>query len=225
MDKTQAIVFIVDDDPDICRALGRLLHAAGYHTRAFRSARAFLMEHDPGPPGCVILDLALPDLGGLEVQGMLASVGCPRPIIFLTGNATISTSVSAIRGGAVDFLTKPIEEDRLLEAVAEALMIEETQRSGGRAREAILCRLRRLTPREREVFEHVLRGQLNKQIAADLGTVEKTIKVHRGRVMHKLGARSVAELVHIANSAGIVTPRYMPGRVDGNSQSVPIGQC
>jgi FixJ family two-component response regulator len=205
--KQPPTVFIVDDDPDIGRALARLLRAAGYHARTFRSARTFLSEHDPGVPGCVILDLAMPDLDGLEVQATLAATGCPRPIIFLTGHPTIASSVSAIRAGAVDFLAKPIEEQRLLAALDEALRIDESDRRVWTAREAIMERLRTLTPREKQVLEYVVSGWMNKQIAADLGTVEKTIKVHRARVMHKLGARSLPELVQIASTVGVVFTR------------------
>jgi len=213
MDNSLATIFIVDDDADVCRALGRLLRSAGYNTRTFRSALEFLAEHDPEPAGCIILDLAMPELDGLEVQAMLAASGCLRPVIFLTGNGTIPMTVTAIRAGAVNFLTKPIGERSLFEAVDEALRIDATERNSGRLRFVIRERLGTLTPREREVLEHVVRGRLNKQIAADLGTVEKTIKVHRARVMHKMGARSLAELVQLASSAGIVAQRWPRGSV------------
>jgi FixJ family two-component response regulator len=203
MDKSLATVFIVDDDADLCRAVSRLLNSAGYQTRTFSSSAAFLAGHDPEPPGCIILDLSMPDLDGFEVQAALAASGSLRPIIFLTGNGSISVTVTAMRAGAVNFLVKPVEELRLFEAVEEALTIDAAERHSGRLRRALVERLGTLTPREREVLEHVVRGRLNKQIAADLGTVEKTIKVHRARVMHKMGARSLAELVQLAGSAGI----------------------
>ena len=210
MDNSLATIYIVDDDADVCRALSRLLRSAGYRTRTFNSAAEFLAGHDPEPPGCIILDLTMPGLDGFEVQATLAHSGSLRPIIFLTGNGSIAMTVTAMRAGAVNFLVKPVEEPRLFEAVEEALRIDAAGRDHGRFRRALVERLGTLTPREREVLEHVVRGRLNKQIAADLGTVEKTIKVHRARVMHKMGARSLAELVHLASSAGIGT---QPGEV------------
>jgi FixJ family two-component response regulator len=203
MDNTLSTIFIVDDDPDVCRAMSRLLRSAGYRTVTYGSATTFLQEHDREVSGCLILDLAMPEHDGIEVQAMLNSSGCRRPVIFLTGNASIPLTVAAIRAGAVNFLTKPVSEQRLFEAVEEALKIDAAERSKDRWRHALIQRLASLTPRERQVLEHVVRGRLNKQIAADLGTVEKTIKVHRARVMHKMGARSLAELVQIAGSVGV----------------------
>jgi len=219
MDKSLATVFIVDDDADLCRAVSRLLNSAGYHTRTFSSSAGFLAGHDPEPPGCIVLDLSMPDLDGFEVQAALAASGCLRPIIFLTGNGSIAVTVTAMRAGAVNFLVKPVEESRLFEAVEEALKIDAAERQTGRLRRALVERLATLTPREREVLEHVVRGRLNKQIAADLGTVEKTIKVHRARVMHKMGARSLAELVQLAGSAGIGTQlsNELPSHSEGNA--------
>jgi len=208
MDNSPATIFIVDDDPDVCRALARLLRSAGYLTRVFRSSLEFLAGHDPEPPGCIILDMTMPQYDGLEVQAMLHSAGCLHPIIFLTANGNIPRTVAAIRAGAVNFLTKPFEEKLLFEAVEEALRINAAQRQSSMLCRAITERLATLTPRERQVLEHVVRGRLNKQIAADLGTVEKTIKVHRGRVMQKMGARSLAELVQLAGSVGVVGERF-----------------
>jgi FixJ family two-component response regulator len=205
MDKSLAIVFVVDDDVDLCRAVRRLLSSAGYQTRTYSSSAEFLADHDPESPGCVLLDLSMPDLGGFEVQAALAAAGCPRPIIFLTGYGSIPVTVTAMRAGAVDFLVKPVEESRLFAAVDEALQIDDTERHARDVRRALTQRLATLTPREREVLEHVVRGRLNKQIAGDLGTVEKTIKVHRARVMHKMRARSLAELVQLAGTAGVGT--------------------
>ncbi len=209
MENLPATIYVVDDDADVCRALGRLLRSAGYTARVFRSSVVFLSEYDPQLPGCIILDVAMPEYDGLEVQAMLHSSGSPHPIIFLTANGSIPRSVAAIRAGAVNFLTKPFEEKRLFEAVEEALRINATQRHSSMMRRAITERLRTLTPRERQVMEHVVRGRLNKQIAADLGTVEKTIKVHRGRVMQKMGVRSLAELVQLASSLGVVGERVL----------------
>jgi len=198
-------VYIVDDEPEVCRGLDRLLRTESYETRTFISAVDFLSAHDPEMPGCVILDfdLATPGFDGLKLQSMLADSGCLRPVIFLTGRANIATSVAALRCGAVDFLTKPIDADGLFKALREALEIDSLNRRAAVLLKSISRRLATLTPREREVLEHVVRGRLNKQIAADLGTVEKTIKVHRSRVMCKMGARSLAELVQLANSVGI----------------------
>jgi FixJ family two-component response regulator len=203
MDKSSATVYVVDDDVDLCRAVRRLLSSAGYQTRTFSSAAEFLAGHDAETPGCIVLDLSMPDLGGFEVQAALAAAGCPRPIIFLTGNGSIPVTVTAMRAGAVDFLVKPVEDSRLFAAVDEALQIDAAERHVGCLRRSLAQRLATLTPREREVLEHVVRGRLNKQIAGDLGTVEKTIKVHRARVMHKMRARSLAELVQLAGTAGI----------------------
>jgi FixJ family two-component response regulator len=204
MEGSSATIFIVDDDDDICRALSRLLRSAGYSTRTFSSTSQFFAEYDPEPPGCILLDLTMPEHDGLEVQAMLVSAGSRRPVIFLTGNGSIPATVSAIRAGAINFLTKPVTEPRLFEAVEEALRIDARRRCIGRQSLVLKERLESLTPRERQVLEQVIRGRLNKQVAADLGTVEKTIKVHRARVMRKMGARSLAELVQIATSAGLL---------------------
>jgi len=203
--ESSVTVYIVDDEPDVCRGLERLLRTASYETHSFTSGVEFLSAHDPDLPGCIILDfdLAAPGLDGLKVQSALAASGCLRPIIFLTGRANIATSVAALRCGAVDFLTKPIDADALFKALREALDIDAMNRRAVVLLQSISRRLATLTPREREVLEHVVRGRLNKQIAADLGTVEKTIKVHRSRVMYKMAARSLAELVQLANSVGI----------------------
>jgi FixJ family two-component response regulator len=198
-------VFIVDDEPDVCRAVDRLLRSASYETRAFTSAVEFMSAHDPARPGCIILDFELGRRGldGLKIQAALAASGCLQPVIFLTGRASIAISVAALRAGAVDFITKPFDDQRLFRAVSEALAIDAENRRAKLILGAVERRLATLTPREREVLEHVVKGRLNKQIAADLGTVEKTVKVHRSRVMHKMGARSLAELVLIAHTAGI----------------------
>ncbi len=204
MSSRRATVFIVDDDPQVRRALTRLLRAATFEVTAFGSAREFLAAHDPEAPGCLLLDVIMPDVGGLELQASLRAAGCPVPIIFLTGNGDIPMSVRAMKAGAVTFLTKPVEDVPLIAAVTEALQLDEAARRAMSLERPLQLRLATLTPREREVLTHVVAGQLNKQIAADLGTAEKTIKVHRARVMRKMGARSVAELVHFADRVGIV---------------------
>jgi FixJ family two-component response regulator len=210
MNDPRATVFIVDDDVDVRRAIGRLLQAAAYDVREFESSSAFLSAHDPQRAGCVILDLAMPDMDGLEVQASLAASGAPRPIIFLSGNGSIAASVMAMRAGAVTFLTKPVEGRHLLAAVEEGLRLDMQWRAQQALLRSILRRIDSLTPREREVLTHVVTGRLNKQIAADLGTVVKTIKVHRARVMHKMGVRSVAQLARLAAIAGIESPLRVP---------------
>jgi FixJ family two-component response regulator len=197
------IVFVVDDDPGVRKALARLLRAAGFEVRCFSSSLEFLKQHDRSEAGCVLLDLAMPGLNGLELQQELAASGCERSIVFITGQGDVSQSVRAMKAGAVDFLTKPLEDEELLAAVRLAIARDVQARRERAHRQSIEQRLATLTQREREVLEHVVSGQLNKQIAADLGTVEKTIKVHRARVMAKMGVESVAELVRVAERAGI----------------------
>jgi FixJ family two-component response regulator len=196
-------VFVVDDDPSVLRALTRLLAAAGFEARGFPSPAAFLEQHDPAIPGCLVLDVALPGLDGLQLQQALTISGCARPIVFITGRGDIPTSVRAMKSGAVDFLTKPVDDEELLAAVRNAIGIDRRARMAQVELDALGQRLASLTPREREVLAHVVTGRLNKQIAADLGTVEKTIKVHRGRIMAKMAARSLADLVRIAERLGI----------------------
>jgi FixJ family two-component response regulator len=203
MDTAGLTTFIVDDDASVLKALGRLLRSAGYDARTFSSAQDFLAAHDPNVPGCAVLDLTMPGLDGLELQQRLGSDGGVRPIIFLTGNGNIATSVRAMKAGAVDFLTKPVNREQLLSAVDLALQQDVASRRDREARKAITDKLATLTPREHEVLIHVVAGRLNKQIAADLGTVEKTIKVHRGRAMMKLGVRSVAALVRLTEHVGL----------------------
>jgi|WetSurMetagenome_2_1015567.scaffolds.fasta_scaffold493493_1 FixJ family two-component response regulator len=193
-----ATVFIVDDDLSVRRGLSRLLRSAGYETGTFSSAQDFLASPLRTKPECLVLDVHLPGLSGVDLQAELTRAGDAPPIVFITGLGDIPTSVKAMKQGAVDFLTKPFEAQALLDAVAQALA-RGAQARGRKALEAaLMARLGTLTPREREVFDGVVRGLLNKQIALQLGTAEKTIKVHRGRVMKKLGATSVAELVRMA---------------------------
>jgi FixJ family two-component response regulator len=195
--------YLVDDDPAVLRSITRLLKAGGYKTKSFSSPQKFLSAHDPSIPGCAIIDLVMSELDGLRLQEALAQSGSQRPIIFLTGRGDVSTSVRAMKAGAVDFLTKPVKRDALFSAVVHAAELDAASRQKRREFKSIDNRLATLTHREREVLEHVIAGRLNKQIAASLGTVEKTIKVHRGRMMAKLGVRSVAELVRLADRAGI----------------------
>lgn len=193
-----AVVHLVDDDPSVRRALGRLLAAAGHRCETHASAEAFLARQPDAGPGCAVIDLQLPGASGLELQARLAELGETLPLIFLTGRGDVPSSVRAMKGGAVDFLTKPVEAEALLAAIAAALERGRALHAARAAQAGVEARLARLTPREREVLDMVVAGRLNKQIAADLGVAEKTVKVHRARVMHKLEARTVADLVRLA---------------------------
>lgn len=226
MNAIPTVVYVVDDDPEVRRALGRLLRSAGHTIRSFGSASEFLVSAEARLcAGCIILDLAMPGLNGLELQQCLADSGCHRPIIFLTGNGDISKSVRAMKAGAVNFLTKPVDDGELLAAVEEALRVDAAERAAWNSRHAASERLRTLTRRERQVFDQVVVGRLNKQIAAELGIVEKTIKVHRARVMRKMHAGSIVELVHLASLIGVDTwpvplSESVPAR-DPNTQPEP----
>jgi len=196
--------FLVDDDPAVLKAITRLLNAAGYTTKSFSSPQEFLSAHDPSIPGCAIIDLVMSELDGLHLQQALLETGSERPIIFLSGKGDVSTSVRAMKAGAVDFLTKPVKREALFSAVVRAAKVDALSRQKRDESKSIGDRLATLTHREREVLQYVIAGRLNKQIAASLGTVEKTVKVHRGRMMSKLGVKSVADLVRLADKAGIV---------------------
>jgi FixJ family two-component response regulator len=200
----------VDDDPAVLKAITRLLNAAGYRTRSFSSPQEFLSAHDPSIPGCAIIDLVMSELDGLHLQQALLETGSERPIIFLSGKGDVSTSVRAMKAGAVDFLTKPVKREALFSAVVRAAKVDALSRQKRDESKSIGDRLATLTHREREVLEYVIAGRLNKQIAASLGTVEKTVKVHRGRMMAKLGVKSVADLVRLADKAGIVPAQSPP---------------
>lgn len=195
-------VFLVDDEPELTRALARLLQAEGFAVRPFNSATDFLATVGPADTGCIVLDLAMPGLDGLALQQRLAHLP-GLAVVFLTGHGDIPTSVRAIKAGAVDFLTKPVKRDDLVRAVRASLDVARAQAAAMHAGADARARLARLTPREREVFEHVIAGRLNKLIADRLGTSEHTVKVHRGRVMEKLGVGSVADLVRLAQQLGI----------------------
>jgi FixJ family two-component response regulator len=196
-------VFLVDDDAGVLKALSRVLRARGYDVQPYATPQAFLAGHDPAVPGCAVLDVSMPGLDGLALQQALTAGDEHRPVVFITGKGDIPTSVRAMKAGAVDFLTKPVRAEILLEAVARAEEQDATSRRTHAEVGAIRAKMARLTPREREVLTHVVAGRLNKQIAGDLGTVEKTIKVHRSRMMEKLGVRTVADLVRMAAKIGI----------------------
>lgn len=197
-------VFLVDDDVRIIKALARLLRGRGYDPIAYTSPQAFLEHHDASLPGCAVLDLSMPGLNGLELQEALIVDGAQRPVIFLTGKGDIPTTVRAMRAGAVDFLTKPVVVQDLVAAIERAKESDLQVRQRRVERDLIEDRVATLTPRERQVLAEVVSGKLNKQIAYDLGTVEKTIKFHRGSIMKKLGVRMVADLVRLAEKVGIV---------------------
>jgi FixJ family two-component response regulator len=190
-------VFLIDDDASVLTALSRLLREAGFDVEAFQSPSEFLLHDDTSTPGCAVLDVALGEWNGLEVQTALANKGDARPIIFITGQGDIATSVQAMKAGAVDFLTKPVRDEDLIEAVRRALERDRATREEEARLASVGERLASLTPREQEVLSSVVAGRLNKQIAAELGIAEKTVKVHRARVMAKMAVRSVAELVRI----------------------------
>jgi FixJ family two-component response regulator len=187
----------VDDDPAVLKSLARLLRSVDFTVVTVGSPQEFLERHDLRVPGCLILDVAMPGLNGLELQEALTTKGSTVPIIFLTGHGDIPMSVQAMKRGALDFLTKPVNDDDLIKAVHAALEKDRIARQARDELTDIQARLATLTPREREVMAHVVSGQLNKQIAIDLGTVESTIKVHRARVMEKMKVQSVAELVRL----------------------------
>lgn len=196
------LVHLVDDDPSIRRALCRVLEAAGRPCETWESAEAFLSRPPAPEDGCVVLDLLLPGASGLDLQNHLAERTPTLPVVFLTGRGDIAASVRAMKGGAVDFLTKPPEPAALLAAVGSALARGRVLRAAEAAEAHAAIRLAQLTPREREVLDRVVDGRLNKQIACELGIAEKTIKVHRARVMQKLGVRTLADLVRL-----VVSPR------------------
>jgi FixJ family two-component response regulator len=199
-------VFLVDDDDSVLRALGRLIKSAGYEVQTFVSARAFLDSGDfQKGPACLVLDVRMPGLNGLDLQRELQAARATLPIIFITGYGDIPTTVRAMKAGAVDFLPKPLKDTVLLRAIEQALARAARDQAERLDLEALSNRRDTLTPREREVMALVVRGLLNKQIAFELGTVEKTIKVHRARVMQKMGVDSLAELVRVADKIAAPT--------------------
>ena len=207
MTKTDQMVFVIDDDSAVRAAIKRLLMAVGLSVETFSSGGEFLESKLPDVPGCVVLDVRLPGHSGLDLQREFAEQDIHLPIIFITGHGDIPMSVQAMKAGAVEFLTKPFRDQDLLDAIGQAI----DRDRAARKQRAELGELREcadaLTPREREVMTLVVAGSLNKQIANELGTSEKTIKVHRGQVMHKMGADSLADLVRMAAKLNSVDPR------------------
>jgi FixJ family two-component response regulator len=192
-------VFVVDDDASMRRSLERLLRSYGYRVESFASAQAFLERAPAQETACLVLDLRMPGVDGLELQAALAARGDDLPLIFVSGHGDVPSSVRAMKAGALDFLTKPFDDSLLHAAVERALDLHAEVRASKAGLEALRARFVTLTPREREVCEQVADGWMNKQVADRLGTSEKTIKVHRARVMEKLGVRSIAELVRIVD--------------------------
>jgi FixJ family two-component response regulator len=202
MDQAASFIFVVDDDPRVREALCGLLASAGYQTAAFESAVAFLESEKPDCPSCLILDLDLPDINGLEVQQQLSSTAGP-PIVFVTGHGDVPSSVKAMKSGAVEFLVKPVRKPDLLKAIMEALELDNQARSARMTTTELRKRYDRLTPREQEVLPLVVAGFANKQTAAELGNSTATVAIQRGQIMHKMGARSLAELIRMADRLGI----------------------
>ena len=206
MSATAPIVFVVDDDASLRSSLRRLITSVGFAVEVFPSARAFLDARRPDGPGCLVLDVRLPGLSGLDLQRELADTDAALPIIFLTGHGDIPMSVKAMKAGAVEFLTKPFRQQELLDAIHNAIERDRTIRAERQERAELRRRHASLTPRERDVLAWIVAGLLNKQIAGELGTSEATVKEQRGHLMAKMQAGSVAELVRFAARLGITPP-------------------
>lgn len=201
MSNAQPTVFLLDDDEAVLIALERMLKASGFQVRACGSAAQFLAAHDPDAAGCLVADVRMPGMDGLELQRALRAVGCERPIVFITGQGDIPTTVQAMKAGAVTFLSKPVPSAELVAAISEALARDAQQRAERCEWLELSKRLASLTPREHQVLDLVATGLLNKQIAARLGAAEKTIKVHRRRIMQKMQARTATALVGLLSRA------------------------
>lgn len=202
----QNSIAVVDDDPAVLRSVARLLGVHGLHAKTYTSAPSLLAEIDELRPSCIIADLSMPELTGLELQQTISKIDAGYPMVFISGHGDVRSTVEAMRGGAVDFLSKPFEQQELLDAVRRALEQGRVSRETRRRLGTIRNRLSSLTQREREVFDRVVEGKLNKQIAAELDITEKTVKVHRARVMRKMGVRSVAQLARMAEQLGSSAP-------------------
>jgi FixJ family two-component response regulator len=223
MDDIAATVVIIDGEEDSCCSTARLLRSVGFRVQVFGSAAQFLFGRRPAPPACVVLEAQLPELSGLDLQRELTKVGIEIPLIFVTRHGDIRTAVRAMKAGAVDFLTKPFQEQELLEDVQQALQRDQSACERQRHLASLREHFDLLTPSERGVMERVAAGLLNKQTAAELGITEKTVKFHRAHVMRKMQARSVAELVLKAEQLCLVSPNRSRGRCD-TSDAAPSRQ-
>ena len=210
MIESDPVVFVVDDDEPVRAALARLIRSTGMFVQTFGSANEFLRNKPPDAPACLVLDVRLPDLNGLDLQRSLAEAGMYIPIVFITGHGDIPMTVRAMKAGAVEFLTKPFREEDLLGAIEQAILIDRAGRQQRAEAAELVARHESLTPRERDVMAWVVTGLLNKQIAGELGTSEITIKVHRSRIMHKMKADSIADLVRMSEklAAGRLPSTY-----------------
>ncbi|HRP34801.1 MAG TPA: response regulator FixJ [Gammaproteobacteria bacterium] len=197
MASSEATVFIVDDDEAVRDSLGLLLRSAGYRARCYAGARDFLKAFDPRDYGCLVLDIRMPGMTGLELQKHLAEIGCNIPIVFITGHGDIPMAVEAVRQGAVDFLQKPFQDQELVDRINDAMKLAAEQREGELERLEILDRIESLTAREKQVMGQVVLGKANKVIAGDLGVSQRTVEIHRARVMEKMQANSLAHLVRM----------------------------
>ncbi|MCK4341119.1 MAG: response regulator transcription factor [Phycisphaerae bacterium] len=195
MTETEPTVFVVDDDAALCEALQWLLESEGLPVKAYDSAEAFLAEYESGQPGCLVLDVRMRGMSGLELQSKLSEQDFAIPVIIITGHGDVPMAVRAVKAGALEFLEKPVHDQVLLEHIRQALVLDARRRRELEKRSAIHTRMKRLTPREHEVMEHVVAGAANKQIAARLGIKEKTVEVHRRRVMQKMGVQNAVDLV------------------------------
>jgi FixJ family two-component response regulator len=209
LQESDAIIAIVDDDPSVRRGLERLIRSAGWKAETFASAQEFLARPGAEAPSCLVLDLQLPGLSGLDLQKRMAEVGLETPIVFLTGHGNIPASVQAMKAGAVEFLTKPVDEEHLLKAIQEAFERDRRSRQQHADMRELRDRYESLTAREQEVMQQVISGLLNKQIAGELRIIEDTVKFHRGHIMRKMRADSLADLVRMAEKLGI-RPRKHP---------------
>ena len=198
-----ATVFVIDDDADVRDGLARLLRSVGWNVRAYPTACEFLAELPPETDGCVLLDVSMPGMTGPELHTRMCDSGIHLPVIFLTGQCTLAIGVTAMKQGARDFLEKPVDDDVLITAIERAVIDHRSACADRERLDGIRELLDRLSPREREVMDHVIAGRLNKQIAADLGIAEKTVKIHRGRAMTKMEVRSVAQLVRLCDAVGV----------------------
>ena len=202
--ETEATVFIVDDDAPLRESLRNLIRSVGLRVELFASAQEFLQSRQPDAPSCLVLDVRMPGLSGLDLQKQTSEAGLEIPIIFITGHGDVPMTVRAMKAGAVEFLTKPFRDQDLLDAIQQALERSRKAREQQAATKQLRQRFALLTPREREVMERVVAGLLNKQIGAELGTSETTVKIHRHQVMEKMGAGSLPELVRMADRFGII---------------------